>query len=90
MYFLKPVNILAVTRFRLYVAASLATSWGCFFAFFYVPMWAFFVVAAVHLISLILAVNQGYKLLVFLFLSKEGEGVDARRVQNDAPAPPPN
>lgn len=75
MYFLKPVNILAVTRFRLYVVAALVTFWACFFAFFYAPMWAFFVAAGLHLISLILAVNQGYKLLVFLFLSKEGEGV---------------
>ena len=89
MYFLKPVNILAVTRFRLYVAASLATFWACFFDFFYMPMWVFFVVAAVHLISLILAVNQGYKLLVFLFLTKEGEGASVPARQIDARTEPP-
>lgn len=78
MYFLKPVNILTVTRFRVYVVAALATFWACFFAFFYAPMWTFFVGAGLHVLSLILAVSQGYKLLVFIFLSREGEGGSVR------------
>lgn len=74
MYFLRPVNILTVTRFRFCVVAALVTFWATFFTFFYAPMWGFIVSAILHLMALFLAVSYGYKLCVFVFLSKEGEG----------------
>lgn len=90
MFFLKPVNILTVARFRLYVVAALATFWSFFFSFFLAPLWASGVLAIIHLIALVLAVSQGYRLMAYVFLSKAGEGDSAPRVKTDARADPPD
>lgn len=88
MYFLKPVNISIVSRCRLFLVAALVTFWGFFFSFFLAPLWASGVCAVFHVLALYLAVNNCYKLLVYLFLSREGEGV-VPRASNDAPAQSP-
>ena len=74
MYFLRPVNISTVTRLRFFVIAALVTFWATFFTFFYAPIWGFIVAAILHLMALSLAISYGYKLCVFVFLSREGEG----------------
>ena len=74
MYCLKPVNILTVNRCRLFVVAALVTFWCFFFSFLLAPLWASGVLALLHVLALYLAVSSCYKLLVFMFLSREGEG----------------
>ncbi len=83
MYFLKPVNILAVNRCRLFVVAALVTFWGFFFSFFLAPLWACGVLAVLHVLALYLSVSSFYRLLVYTFLNREGEGI-ASSASNDA------
>lgn len=76
MFFVKPVNISSVNRFRSYVIAALVSFWLCVFTFFLAPIWLCVVLFLAHLASLCLAVSDGYTLLAFLLVSKDqaGEG----------------
>lgn len=90
MYFLKPLNILTVTRFKLFAVSALVTFWAFFFSFFLAPIWATAICALLHLLTLLLAFHQGYKLLVYLFLSQQEGGDSAPRVKTDARTESPN
>lgn len=80
MFFLKPVNISSVNRFRTFVVASLVSFWVTAASFFLAPIWAFLGLFVVHVVCVYLAVTDGYTLLAFLLVPKdqrEGEGDDA-------------
>lgn len=88
MYFIKPVNISIVERCKFLVIAALATFWASLVAFFLAPMLAFIILLAVHAVALYLACTQCYRVLMFLFLSKDGEGA-SRAAANSAAADAP-
>ena len=90
MLFLKPVNISSVTRCKYLVIAALATFWASFFAFFMAPFWLSAFLLCAHIVLLYLLVSHSYRLLVYLFLTKAGEGaVPAAANCAAAPAPAP-
>ncbi len=74
MFFLKPVNISSVNRFRTFVVAALVTFWLCVFTFFLAPVWLCAVLFLAHIASVCLAVSDGYTLLAFLLVPKDGAG----------------
>ena len=88
MYFLKPVNILAVNRCRLFVVAALVTFWGFFFSFFLAPLWACGVLAVLHVRALYLSVSSFYRLLVYPFLTRYGVGLASRASNAARPQSP--
>lgn len=79
MFFLKPVNISSVNRFRTFVVAALVSFWVAASSFFFAPIWAFLGLFVVHVVCVYLAVSDGYTLLAFLLVPKDrvGEGDDA-------------
>lgn len=74
MFFLKPVNISSVERCKYLVIVSLGSFWAALLSFFLAPIWAFIALVAVHVIAIYLTVIHCHRLMVFLFLSKAGEG----------------
>lgn len=88
MFFLKPVNISSVERCKYLVIVALVTFWAALLAFFLASIWVFVALVAVHVITLYLTVTQCHRLMVFLFLSRVGEGASpasANSAAADAP-----